>query len=302
MNRNTTMRMLTLAGAAGALSLMASASPNPCPDLNGDGIVGSAELNVILGSFGDAVDCPPPAPQCAVVKDIRAGIQDADLDPPHVQRNYDAINRTVHLFGDLTMQDFFLLPIGVVLDHAAQRAGDLGSACGPQTDVAGLMGAIDNAKEVALELNMLELVSAPPGVLVDERAAMDVIRTFGVGLPPFPMTEDQAASLGFAAQILVQQAPWFTYDDFYNLPAFRLAPPEAAAVENAKQFGVLKFKATDVDNVQFGVCSNDRCYKTQSSTNLDKCFTNSGTFCKIRKVDQQPDGSGLALAGSDKCP
>lgn len=280
---------------------LAAGAAEPCPDLNGDGIVNAPDLNVVLGSFGEAVECPPaPAPNCKVVRDVRDGIEDADMDPPEVQANYDAINRTVHLLGDLPMADLFTLPLQGVLEHAAVQLQDL-EQCGPQTDVPALAGAIDNAINIAGDLTLLDLIASPGFALAEQREAVNQLRLHGVALPPFAQAPNQAQQLEMIALEIVNVAPTFTYADFYYLPTTALFPGEEQVIENAKVTGLFVWQAVDASSgTPFNVPNNNRCYtKCSWEPSLEQCNAQPQSFCR---VPRKSNGCGMRTPSSFACP
>jgi hypothetical protein len=255
----------------------------PLSDLNNDGIFDLADVSLFVQGFVDGcplVECFP---------DIRTTIEGALADPPQVQSNYDAINRTIHMFGEITLGDLYGSPPQAFLPYWFERLETL-DQCVPGA-------GIDNA-QVAIQLEQLSLAAGPMPlgqVLAlepqDDPAIAQILgdlRDLGFGVPNQAGSPIETAVRLEALPILIDGSAGVTVADLFFKNTHEVTPDQLFAVDTGKSSGLV-FAA---------VCDNDKCCDEDGGEvpGTDRCRTRS-EFCNL-----PPPSRAFCSIASDKCP
>ncbi len=217
----------------------------PAADLNQDGIFDLNDINLFVASFKEGC---PPIDLC--FPDIRTTVMDADLDPAPIQQNYDAVNRTIHLFGPLPFGQLMTSSVGELMPFFNDRLGTL-NQCVPGNDV--------DPAQIALILDQLSVVAGPmpigqmlvfdPGMDPAIRALLGELRDLGIGVPDEPTDPTQVLQRQAALALLIADAGSVRVADLF-FKAHNMVPPvEMVALMEGKNSGLLASRW----------CDNDRC-------------------------------------------
>jgi hypothetical protein len=294
--KHSTIRTLCaaacLAAASGAgIALATGPGGTVCPDTDRNGVVDLADLNAVLGSFGQEVQCPPLTVPCCFT-DIRTTVMDSDLDPPDIQANYDAINRTTVLLEGRTLAQILAEPAAVTLDYMIQRVTLVEPCTGLPTDEDALVGALLEAIGLIGPLPVIDIVSQVQPDGSPAVAAFQILSDAGLMVFPLPADPVQAAQFQQAALGVIGLAPNTTLTEFLFLAPGAFLPDEAFALRQT---------------VLFGLCgspqlNNRRCAgECPDIPTLDKCFPiNATSWCNLAR--NAGNGCGIKSIASNDCP
>ena len=306
--------------------------PPPCScgcDLNCDGITTDEELLECEdlcgpgGICGDGIvdegeQCDPPDgatcdDNCQVINgvcrypDIRTIVADADLDPPDIQQNYDAINATLHLFGGMTFESFFFEPLDVLSSVALERVETLETCAGVPIDVAMVAAALEQIGALGMGLALVEVISSPPGELEKIKAAIDELRMQGIGFPPVATADSDVELILASIVTLVDEAGVLEYGDFFFRDSSEVSEAQLAAITQANdEGGVLDFQVIDVENLTLdGIVRNNHCCNEGACEpgilDFDQCDVMQGKWCSLPHAPP-PANCALCSIGSKSCP
>ena len=223
----------------------------------------------------------------ACFPDIRTTIDDADLDPADIQSNYDAINRTIHVFGPLTLAQVFAQPAGAVLPILLERLETLNDC----------VSAPSNAPAIAVTLQQIAAATGPvpigqvlsnPGTDPFVAGLLQQLRDLGLGIPELPVTPGEAAARLAALPGLTSVAGSVTVADLFFKNVTEVSDAQLFAIDEGKTSGLV-FAA---------VCNNDKCCRTGGGPvpGTDACNTHT-KFCNL-----PPPSRAFCSIASDKCP
>ncbi len=217
----------------------------PAADLNQDGVFDLNDINLFVTSFKEGC---PPVDLC--FPDIRTTIEGADLDPPPIQQNYDAVNRTIHIFGPLPFGQLMTSSVGELMPFFNNRLGTL-NQCVPGNTV--------DPAQIALVLEQLSFVAGPmpigqmlvfdPGMDPAIAGLLGELRNLGIGVPEEPTDPTQVAQRQAALAMLIADAGGVRVADLFFKNGQQVSPVEMFALMNGKDSGLLAS----------GWCDNDKC-------------------------------------------
>ncbi|MBZ0173124.1 MAG: hypothetical protein K8E66_12130, partial [Phycisphaerales bacterium] len=254
----------------------------PQADLDQNGLIDLVDINLFVSHF--LAGCQPA--QC--FPDIRTTIDNADLDPLPIQQNYDAINRTIHLFGPLPIGELFTAPVGELLPFFNERLESLND-CVPGNDV--------NPGEIAIVLEQLSLVGGPmpigemlvfdPGSDPFIGVLLGELRDLGLGIPDQPADLNEVIARHAALGQVIIDAGAVSVADMFFKNVNEVSPIEMFALHEGKSSGLV-FAA---------VCDNDKCCDEDGGPidGTDRCITES-RFCNL-----PPPSRAFCSIASDKC-
>lgn len=223
----------------------------------------------------------------ACFPDIRTTIDDADNDPADIQSNYDAINRTIHIFGPLSFAQVFAQPAGAVLPILLDRLETLNEC----------VAAPSNTPAIAVTLQQLAAATGPvpigqvlsnPGSDPFVASLLQQLRDLGLGIPELPNTPDEAAARLAALPGLTSVAGSVTIADLFFKNVYEVSEPQLLAIDTGKTSGLV-FAA---------ICNNSKCCVSGGGPipGTDACRTDT-KFCNL-----PPPSRAFCSIASDKCP
>jgi hypothetical protein len=250
-------------------------------DLTGDGILDLGDLNLFVTSFVNG--CPP----AACFPDIRTTIEGAFDDPPEIQSNYDAINRTIHLFGPLPLGQLLGQPLQANLPFILGRLESL-NECVPSTvDPAAIAAVLEQLAAATGPMPAGDVLVFHPGS-EPFWPMLDALRDLGIGVPGQPGSPGEVAAREAALPGVVGIAGAVTVADLFFKNTTEVTEPELLALDAGKGSGL----------VYAAVCDNDKCCVKDGGQipGTDRCRTET-QFCNL-----PPPSRAFCSIASDKCP
>jgi hypothetical protein len=261
-------------------------------DLDGDGMVAFGDLLLVLGGWG-------PCPAACDFEDVRTEVEFAADDPPHIQRNYDAINRTTQLFRDVKFETWFDFSFAALRPAVQPRLESLEACTGLPVDVAAISSILDELEDVGGDVTIREIITAVPGEREDVKSVLDQLRLHGIGFPPSATDPLDAEAKMLTIDMMLLEAPDLTYRDLYWIDPELVSDAALEALDLAKLTRVSKYTRIDPDSGDvLGICDNDRCcHKYQvSGVEINECIAREDNFCK-KRID-----GNLCRINADVCP
>ncbi|MCH7719605.1 MAG: hypothetical protein IH988_01260 [Planctomycetes bacterium] len=295
-------------------------------DVNGDGEVNPLDSGFVLARFG-ACNGPPPPPigACCIegtcsettegtcvegggayegdgttcdpdpcgdqkcpFPDIRTTIDGAENDPPDIQLNYDAINRSLHLYGETTFASAFSSDLASLLPELLAQVDTLESCTGLPTDEEAMATVLMDIAALSAGLTVGDIIALPPGEKHDLQARIDDLRSFGIAFPEPAATKAEAALRAEAMLIIISNAGTLTVGDLAFTAFTDVTQPELDAVELGSTTGVFAV----------GVCDNDKCCTLQDGEEfMYQCNAHDDKWCNLTGLNQK-----TCSIGSDNCP
>jgi hypothetical protein len=250
-------------------------------DLSGDGILDLQDVNLFVGHFTagcPSTDCYP---------DIRTTIDDALGDPPQVQSNYDAINRTIHLFGPIPLGQLFSQPLGALLPAVLSRLETIHDCVPAPTDAPAIAVTLQQIAAATGPVPIGQVLSDPgsdPFVV----GLLQQLRDLGLGIPELPAGPDEAAARLAALPGLTSVAGSVTVADLFFKNVTEVSEDTLFALDQGKNSGL----------VYAAVCNNDKCCVRGGGDipGTDRCRTQT-QFCNL-----PPPSRAFCSIASDRCP
>jgi hypothetical protein len=213
--------------------------------------------------------------------DVRTTIAGAETDPPELQQRYDAINRSLHLYGSLPIRAAFGQPIDALLPDLLKALDSMEACTGLPTDVRAIERALFLLADAARGRPVGELLSLPPEPEPDLVEALALLQELGIGFPELAQTDEEAKLRADVLPTVLDAAGGIRVADL--LLSSNLDAPAGAfeAVRLGKSAALFYIPL---------ILSNDRCCAKGQGTPIgtppfqtkrDKCKSDTWSYCGV---------------------
>ncbi len=254
-------------------------------DCDGDGALGFFDFLCFQNAF--AAGCA--VPDC--LPDIRTTVHDAAADPPEIQRRYDAINRSLHLYGDLSLEEVLMSPIEGLLPALLAKVETMEACTGLRTDILAMEVALFDLAAAAAGAPVSEALTGAPGSSPDLEVAIRRLQDLGIEFPELPVSREEAQIRAGALPFVLGAAGGLQVKDLLFKTHLEIGADAFEAVQTGLSVGLLHTVGLD----------NDRCCIKDGGTPIggfktDKCEDRDAwTWCNL--------SSGALCSGASKnCP
>ncbi|MBZ0173142.1 MAG: hypothetical protein K8E66_12220, partial [Phycisphaerales bacterium] len=220
---------------------------------------------------------------------IRTTVDGADLDPPAIQQNYDGINRTIHLVGQIPLNELYSQTPAELAPILIDRLGTL-NECVPGNTVDPLLIEVEIVAMslVGNQMPLGQILAFDPGS-EPFWASLDTLRALGVGIPDPSADPGEVAARLAAFQGLVEPGGEVTLrvSDLFFKNAKEVTLAVMTKLNDAKSSGLLASV----------LCDNDRCCAAGTGPlGTDLCNAHT-KFC-----NRPPPSRAFCSIASDPCP
>ncbi|MBZ0173123.1 MAG: hypothetical protein K8E66_12125, partial [Phycisphaerales bacterium] len=218
---------------------------DPIADMNNDGILDLQDVSQFISNFLDG------CPQVNCFPDVRTTIDGADLDPPNIQQNYDAINLTIHLVGQIPLGELFAQTPAELAPLLLERLETL-DQCVPGSTVDPLPIEIEIVQMslAGPQIPLGEILAFGPGSLPFE-PMLNNLRDLGVGIPEPSAGPDEVAARmeAYLAHVEPGAAVTAPFAALFFQNINEVTPETLEVLDLGKESGLLAA----------AICDNDKC-------------------------------------------
>src|SRR5690606_22142482 len=111
---------------------------------------------------------------------------------PRIQRTYDLVNRSLHLYGSLSLEETLTSPIEAMLPQTLARLDTLETCTGLPTDIVAIEQALFALADAAGGAPLAELLTMKPGSGGDLAEAIARLHDLGIEFPALAATAEEA--------------------------------------------------------------------------------------------------------------